>query len=163
MSKETFAGNKKALVLAGVVASLAIVVSLSAGVFMPMIDQTEEPDAVVETAAQPEKQASPTQIASGWADEGDSGDGDGGDDWGSPAADYAAPLGRGSRGPSEIAEPEFADFTPESAAAGGTSSRRGAGSGDSSQRVTSGAAPNAPRLGPPPGGGNGGSGSLTVE
>ena len=162
MSKETSAGSKKALVLAGVVASLAIIVSLSAGVFMPLIDQSEEPDAVVETAAQPDKQASPTQVASGWADDDGAGD-DGGDDWGSPATDSGAAFGSRGGGPSEIAEPEFADFTPESAAAGSTSSRRGAGSGDSSQRVTSGAAPNAPRLGPPPGGGNGGSGSLTVE
>lgn len=155
MSENSFTGSKKSLVFAGVIASLAIVIALLASVSMPLLEQNEEPAAVV-AAAQPEQQASPAPVASGWAD-----DEPAGDDWASPSVGSNS-VSTGN-GPSEIAEPDFADFAPERAAGAGAASRRGAADGDSSPRVTSGAAPNAPRLGPPPGGGNGGSGSLTVE
>ncbi|MEM7780273.1 MAG: hypothetical protein AAF697_07790 [Pseudomonadota bacterium] len=149
------ADTRVALGFAGAVIVLAVVGATSMDYLVPAFQDEEAEEQVAEGAPEtaPSPRAEPTPVTT-WAD-----DGSVADDWGAAAA--ATPTNsrgfvNGSRGGSGEIEGSFGGFSPQASGSsqssqpgGPRSSRTARGGGGS--RIASGAAPGAPRVGPPGG------------
>jgi hypothetical protein len=152
-----FANRKNALGFAGVIVVVAVIASVSAGFFLPLLE-TQDGPVVEETAEVTPPQSAPTEAATSWNDE------EFADDWGNDATGSGAAQNSSRSNSNEIDEPSFGDFSPESTGSAGIASRGSSSSRSSSNRqVRSGAAPGAPSIRPPGNGTGAGSGQLSIE
>ena len=158
MSKGLFADRKLALGFAGVTVAFAIVAALSAGVFVPAVEQQASQDEIVEdaprTAARSTQSAPPAPT---WSDQGSFSD-----DWN--ASSVASANGNANWGSSNASsnedEIDFGDYQPDRRGGSPTGQQRRPRSGQS--RIASGAAAGAPSIAPPSGGGGAQSGELDI-